>query len=121
MKTDFEWAVGRCLATFFPQGAVHTLTSSLIVFPSLSCLMIPRFGFRGASSSFLTSHVTEVVGLYVHQYVPLQVLGPCKSEQMAVLWIQFCSWQGQYQHTEAKVEPDNVSFSHQSNIYLLSK
>ena len=55
MKTNFEWAVGRRPATFFSQGVVHTLTSSLIVFPSLSCLMIPRFGFAGASSSFLTS------------------------------------------------------------------
>ena len=55
MKKNFEMAVGRRLAAFFPQGVVHTLTSSLIVFPSLSFLMIPRFSFGGASSSFLTS------------------------------------------------------------------
>ena len=32
-ENEFEMAVGRCLAAFFPQGVVHTSTSSLIVFP----------------------------------------------------------------------------------------
>ena len=47
MKMNPEFAVERLVA-FARQDITQTLTSSLIVFPSLSCLMTPRFGFGGA-------------------------------------------------------------------------